>query len=91
MKFTITFEVPDADADGIIDDLAAAHGYQATVFDNHRVESPNPVDKVTFIKQQIGANLFQKIVQARANAAAQTAHAAAVAASQDIATAVTVS
>lgn len=88
--FTITFTVPDAEAPGIIADLAAARGYQPTVFDDQRKELPNPVQPLEFIKGSIAKDLFAQVGQLRAARAGQVASDAALADAQKLGASVVV-
>lgn len=71
MNFTISFTVPDSEADALVDDLAEAYGYTDTVADpsqNTAVPSQiaNPLGKLDYVKQTIGKELLVKVLDVRA-------------------------
>lgn len=69
--FNLTFEIPDSEADKLVDDLAKILGYkdqvgEAVIVNGEETLSPNPQSKVDFIKQEIGRELIEKVIGYRA-------------------------
>ena len=76
---TLTFDTGAATVASIVDDLAAANGYQATIPDpaNPGQTLPNPQTKAAFAKEMVRQYIVRTIRDYRKEAAAKLAREAA--------------
>jgi hypothetical protein len=75
---TISFTIPDAIVNRVLDGIAYYHGYQDTIFDGTKL-IPNPETKLAFARRMIKKSWLDWATNYEANVAAKTTFTATVA------------
>ena len=78
IKIQITFTIPDAIKDRVINAFAKRYAYQETITNSDGTTSPNPQTKAQFAKQVITDLLIDSIIVAEVNPAVEATRQAAI-------------